>query len=76
MTQDYITECHKLGKWIPEKPYEWGRNKSHLVDKAAVCMLDAPRYWRHQVERTGRFAFEGWKVVVFADSSRGPVYER
>ncbi|KAM6289451.1 SMC5-SMC6 complex localization factor protein 1 [Aegotheles albertisi] len=64
LTQEYIINSAKSGRWLDETTYEWGyeiEKDTHYSPR----MQSAPKRWREELTRSGTpGAFHGWKVVL------------
>ncbi|NWW55319.1 SLF1 protein, partial [Pedionomus torquatus] len=64
LTEDYIINSAKSGRWLDEKPYEWGyeiEKDSHY----SPWSQSAPKRWREELARSGvPGAFHKWKVFL------------
>ncbi|NWX22772.1 SLF1 protein, partial [Aegotheles bennettii] len=64
LTQEYIINSAKSGRWLDETTYEWGyeiEKDTHYSPQ----MQSAPKRWRKELTRSGApGAFHGWKVVL------------
>lgn len=72
---EYMDECQKAGKWLPEADWEWQGGWTDTGEEAAIKA--APRNWRtHLSCGHAKGAFEGWTVLLAVDQKRLPSFSR
>ncbi|XP_043541696.1 SMC5-SMC6 complex localization factor protein 1-like isoform X1 [Chiloscyllium plagiosum] len=76
LTQDYIIDSAKDGRWLNEIQYEWGY-KTQSISQYPVPMESAPKMWREELARSSRpGVFHNWKVVLLInDESRRNIFK-
>ncbi|XP_048381156.1 SMC5-SMC6 complex localization factor protein 1 isoform X1 [Stegostoma tigrinum] len=77
LTQDYIIDSAKDGRWLNEIQYEWGY-KIPSISQYPVPMESVPKMWREELARSSRpGVFHNWKVVLLInDEARRSTFKR
>eukprot|EP00038_Savillea_parva_P031985 m.92593 g.92593 ORF g.92593 m.92593 type:complete len:1437 (-) comp9964_c0_seq2:206-4516(-) len=71
LTEAYIEDSGRQGRWLDESSYEWGPDRTTSHDSSKAALVLAPRTWRERVAKENQGAFHGWRVMLFFSKPDG-----